>query len=346
MNHKIDPDLYLDETNEIRGYELRHRNHTASQGRLPRGQRQRAKFITDLVEHAAKAPADLAQAFAPTFSPSPHERMWTFNALERFYNQKVITDVLRKDKGGKEANVYCCPADPATGFDLLAAKIYRPRMFRNLRNDARYRQGRAVRDEEGKVTRASREMRAIQNNTRFGKVLRQSSWQSNEYLLLQTLHHAGVDVPEPVASGHEAILMEYIGDSYTAAPNLNQVTLSRSEARRVFDRLVENLALMLACHCIHADLSAYNVLYWQGQATIIDFPQAVDPRHNPDGVPLFARDVLRICQYFSRYAITPDPDALTNDLWSRYQRTNALDAGFEPPEDDDDDEVDEEENEI
>jgi RIO kinase 1 len=326
MNHKIDPDLYLDEADTRHGYKLRHKNH-ANQG-----QRQRAKFLAELVEHPAKAPVDLAQGFVPTFSPSEHERLWTLNSLEAFYNQNIITDVLRKDKGGKEANVYCCPAGPSTGFELLAAKIYRPSMFRNLRNDARYRQGRAVRDEDGKVTRASREMRAIQNNTRFGKVLRQSSWQANEYQILQVLHQAGADVPEPIASGHEAILMEYIGDIHTSAPNLNQVSLSRVEAQQLFDRLVENLALMLACHCIHADFSAYNVLYWQGRAMIIDFPQAVDPRRNPDGVPLFTRDVQRLCQYFARYAITPNPLILANDLWSQYQRVNALNAGFEPDE--------------
>jgi RIO kinase 1 len=332
MNHKIDPDLYLDDADTGPGNQLRHKNH-ANQSRLPRSQRQRAKFLAELAEHPAKSPVDLSQGFTPTFSPSEHERLWTLNSLEAFYNQKIITDVLRKDKGGKEANVYCCPADPSTGFNLLAAKIYRPRMFRSLRNDARYRQGRAVRDEEGKVTRASREMRAIQNNTRFGKVLRQSSWQANEYQILQVLHQAGADVPEPIASGHEAILMEYIGDLQTSAPNLNQVSLNRSEARKLFDRLVKNLALMLANHCIHSDLSAYNVLYWQGCATIIDFPQAVDPRHNPDGLPLFTRDVQRLCQYFSRYGITPNPFALVNDLWSQYQRVNALDAGYESDED-------------
>ena len=36
--------------------------------------------------------------------------------------------------------------DPATGLEFLAAKIYRPRMFRSLSNDALYRQGREQRD--------------------------------------------------------------------------------------------------------------------------------------------------------------------------------------------------------
>ena len=42
----------------------------------------------------------------------------------------------------KEASVYRCRATSAAGGRMLAAKVYRPRMFRNLRNDKMYRQGK------------------------------------------------------------------------------------------------------------------------------------------------------------------------------------------------------------
>mgnify|MGYP000925870685 CR=1 FL=1 len=60
----------------------------------------------------------------------------------------IITDVLHQVKGGKEATVYCCAAHPSTGVDLIAAKVYRPREFRQLRNDAQYRQGRRILSDE------------------------------------------------------------------------------------------------------------------------------------------------------------------------------------------------------
>ena len=53
--------------------------------------------------------------------------------------------------------------------------------------------------------------------------------------------------------------------------------LEQSEAQALFERLLQNLEIMLGCQRVHADLSAYNVLYWEGQLKIIDFPQAVDP---------------------------------------------------------------------
>ena len=44
---------------------------------------------------------------------------------------------------------------------------------------------------------------------------------------------------------------------------------------------MRNVELMLSLGRIHGDLSAYNVLYWQGEVKIIDFPQAIEPATNP-----------------------------------------------------------------
>ncbi len=294
---------------------------------LPAGKADRVKYLADLVEVNEKVEIDLQQNFQPTFSSSSHERFWILNYLESFYNDQVISDVLWKVKGGKEANVYCCAAHPSTGLELIAAKIYRPRMFRNLRNDARYRQGREIRDESGKETRNRREILAMNKNTRFGKHLRHISWLEAEYLTLEMLYKVGANVPKPVAHGDNVIMMEYIGDRNTPAPALNQVSLQPAQARELFDRLVANLSIMLNNHCVHADFSAYNVLYWDNDFRIIDFPQAVDPRHNPDAGELFARDVERICQYFARYGIRQNAASLAADLWAKFERVNALDAG-------------------
>ncbi len=144
---KIDPDQYIDHNFE-QTFETRHERREKlhyKKGHAPRGRDERMEYVADLLEHAEKAPVDVAQHFAPTFSSSGHEQYWILNYLEPFYLDHVITDVLGKVKGGKEANVYCCSAHASTGLSLVAAKIYRPRMFRNLRNDSRYRLGRDTR---------------------------------------------------------------------------------------------------------------------------------------------------------------------------------------------------------
>jgi RIO kinase 1 len=75
---------------------------------------------------------------------------------------------------------------------------------------------------------------------------------------------------------------------------------------------------MLAHDRVHGDLSAYNVLYWNGQATIIDLPQAVDPYANPEAFFLLHRDIERLCEYFDRYGVKSNPGQITRDLWARY----------------------------
>ena len=46
---------------------------------------------------------------------SKHEVEWILTYLGGFYDDHLITDVLRRVKGGKEATVYCCLAPPGIG---------------------------------------------------------------------------------------------------------------------------------------------------------------------------------------------------------------------------------------
>lgn len=258
------------------------------------------------------------EAFTPSLGSSRHEREWIFTYLSGYYENQLLIDVLRRVKGGKEANVYMCQAHPNVGVDLLAAKLYRPRLFRNLKNDARYRDRRSVLDDHGKMVTNRGELRALAGGTSFGQELRQTSWLQHEYQTLQLLHAAGISVPMPVSSGENTILMEYIGEIDRPAPSLVETTLSPSQARRTFDHLIDSVERMLVQSRIHADLSAYNVLFWDNKPVIIDFPQAVDPRQNPDAWPIFARDVERLCQHFSRYGIRTKALSLAHSIWDRH----------------------------
>ena len=42
---------------------------------------------------------------------------------------------------------------------------------------------------------------------------------------------------------------------------------------------------------MHADLSAYNLLWWEGRLVAIDLPQAVELTTNTDAYDLLHRDV-------------------------------------------------------
>ena len=175
----------------------------------------------------------------------------------------------------------------------------------------------------------------MQRRTRFGKQFLHASWIRYELSALQNLHAAGADVPQPFASASNAILMDYIGDEYTTAPTLNTVKLSRNEADRLFERVLHNIRIMLSNEIIHGDLSAYNILYWDGEITLIDFPQVVNPYRNRSALDIFTRDITRICDYFSHQGLDLDPHQLTMDLWFNHFQHSPEEMFYEVEEDED-----------
>ena len=263
------------------------------------------------------------QQYRPTFNPtllaSRRDAPWVLSSLEPFYNQQLIMDVLHEAHSGKEATVYCCEAHPSTGVKYLAAKVYRPRMFRSLRNDAIYRFSRVQRDEQGQAEHGnSRRGSAATRKSERGRAAQVASWIEYEYQTQRLLYTHGANVPRPFGQVGNAVLMEYIGNAGEPGSRLSDVELEQEEAEPLFECILRNIELALCHSRIHGDLSAYNVLYWQGAVTVIDFAQAVDPYHNSDVFSLLARDVERMCQYFARYGVKGDAHELARKLWTRH----------------------------
>jgi RIO kinase 1 len=121
--------------------------------------------------------------------------------------------------------------------------------------------------------------------------------------------------------GENAILMTYVGDRSRPAPVLHAVSLSPQEAAPLCDEVLRNIELMLAHGMIHGDLSAYNILYWEGKVTLIDFPQVTMSESNHNAYRIFQRDVQRVCDYFAMQGVERDAGAIVRRLWSRYVRT-------------------------
>ncbi|MGZ6515840.1 MAG: serine protein kinase RIO [Actinomycetota bacterium] len=233
--------------------------------------------------------------------------------FESLYATGIITEVLGALKSGKEATVYVCRAERArAGADLVAAKVYRARTKRDFRNAAVYDDGRQFLED--------RVRRAVKTKTRFGREAEAGRWTYREWERLTQLFAAGVAVPEPIGVSDGVIVMAYLGDEDRAAPRLRDVALPKDQAERAFRWLLYDIELMLGANVVHADLSPYNILWWDGKATIIDLPQAVDPRFNRSARMLLERDVANVCTYFSRMSVNADPRRIANDLWRRFLR--------------------------
>ncbi len=261
---------------------------------------------------------EISREFKFTYKAARFEEAWLLDSLVNVAEYNWISDVLHKVKVGKEASVYLCRSGSAIQTPYVAAKIYRPRSLRNLKNDSQYREGRADLDEDGSVLWKEADVNAIIKRTTYGEEVRHRSWMAYEFKTLEMLHEAGADVPKPYAIEKNTILMDYIGDLSAPAPTLSTIRLDKDEVLPLFERVIRNVDLLLANQRIHGDLSAYNILYWDGEITLIDFPQVVQPESNPAAWTIFLRDVTRVCQYFASQGIKRDARKLATDLWTSH----------------------------
>jgi RIO kinase 1 len=233
-------------------------------------------------------------------------------SIEHFLDEGLIERVIRPIKGGKEASVHLCRANPrTTGEDLAALKIYHPLDRRDFRDESLYRDGEWIKERRIRV--------ALEKRTRFGREVQGGIWVNREWETLKTLSDAGVPVPRPIEATERAILMTYVGDEDAAAPQLHRHDPSGpAETEDLLDQCLRAVERMLFHDVVHGDLSPYNVLVWDGRIWVIDLPQAVDPRKNRHAESLLTRDVSRICDHFARRGTVRDGEAFARDLWTSW----------------------------
>ncbi len=224
-------------------------------------------------------------------------------------------------KTGKEAEVFLVERVAPDGRScLLAHKRYRPREVThkgeleqlgfqraaNFVNDRAYRDGRSF--------AKSRDRRAAAKKTRHGRSMLRQDWPNNEFAMLERLTGAGVAVPFPVARTDDGLLMQYIGDRAMAAPRLVHAGLRSSHVQRAASQLIENLRRMVEAGVVHADLSVFNLLWWEDVLWIIDVPQAVDIGTNSQAMEFLHRDIGNVGEWFRGKGVAFDVDDVFSDL--------------------------------
>lgn len=230
-------------------------------------------------------------------------------------------EVLGLLKTGKEAEVFIVERSTLDGSRsaLLAHKRYRPTKVgkgeieglgftrsRTFTNDGLYHEGRRL--------RFTRDQRAVERMTDYGKRLLAERWPGQELDTLRQAYEAGATVPYPVEFTGDGMLMQLIGDAGGAAPRLVNARLSDDELAAAYDQLLEELSALTRASLVHADLSPFNVLWWQDRLWLIDFPQAVDLVNNPHGFDMLHHDVVTMCTWFARRGIQSDGEEVFASL--------------------------------
>ena len=140
-------------------------------------------------------------------------------------------------------------------------------------------------------------------------------WVESEWKHLNTLFDAGVAVPKPYLNSADGILMDYFGDADFPASRLIHCQLDPDEWSRLLESLLEDVELMLEENLVHGDLSAYNILYHAGEYRIIDVPQAIDTRIQPDGRNLLERDLNNLAKFFRKRDVDLDVEHTLSRMW-------------------------------
>jgi RIO kinase 1 len=235
------------------------------------------------------------------------------NQFEHFFDEGLIESVLRPIKSGKEASVHLCRANPrTTGEELVALKAYHPLDRRDFRDESMYRDGEWIKERRVRV--------ALQKKTRFGREVQGMIWVDREWEAMHALSAGGAPVPRPIERTADAILMTYIGDEAFAAPQLRSYGVTDAEdAHALLDQVLRAIERMLFLNVVHGDLSPYNVLVWNGLVTVIDLPQAVDPRKNRHAREFLERDVERVCAWASHHGVQRPSARIAADLWTGWE---------------------------
>ena len=229
--------------------------------------------------------------------------------LQPLLEDGLIDDVTRQLMSGKEAMVFVVTC----GDEVRCAKVYKEANKRSFRQSVDYT--------EGRKTKNSRQARAMQKGSKYGRESQEAAWQSAEVDALYRLANAGVRVPTPYNFYEGVLLMELVtGDDGNAAPRLNDVELSAETAREYHAFLINQVVRMLVAGIVHGDLSEFNILVGSDGPVIIDLPQAVDAAGNNHAKDMLVRDVTNLANYFGQFAPELLKTQYAKEIWALYER--------------------------
>lgn len=234
--------------------------------------------------------------------------MKTPDGLQPLIEDGVIDEVIRPLKSGKEATVYLV----RSGTEIRCAKVYRNIGQRSFQKRAHYQEGRKV--------RGSRQARAMNKGSRFGRKEQESAWKNAEVAALYQLVAAGVRVPKPIGYFNDVLIMELVTDAHgDPAPRLGEISLSAGTAREYHSFLMQQVVRMLSIGLIHGDLSEFNVLVGPDGPVIIDLPQVVNASGNNAALAMLERDVNNIRGTLGQFAPELLETEYAREMWSLFE---------------------------
>lgn len=230
----------------------------------------------------------------PSTGSDPNSK-FTNADLNKLSKMGFLDELLSGIKTGKEGSVFL--GRNAEGF--VAVKVYTDLRVRSFKRDELYREGRFIGD--------ARIEKAIAQGSHRGIDAHQALWVQEEFRQMKHLYEHGVRVPKSIAVNGTALIMEFIGDEHgNPAPRISDLKLDPADAEEAFRQAVENLKRIVKAGRVHGDYSTFNILWHNGTAIVIDFPQVMEYKNNPNAKAFLVRDVQSLCKSFRKQGVRAD----------------------------------------
>ncbi|MEM0200951.1 MAG: RIO1 family regulatory kinase/ATPase [Candidatus Micrarchaeaceae archaeon] len=205
----------------------------------------------------------------------------TLITLSKFFNHRIISEVLHIISTGKEADVYLAKSGSFVEKPFVSVKIFRVSTS-SFHKRINYMYG------DSRVGRLNKKMSYIVN-----------VWCKKEFGNLKLANELGASVPKPIKAINNILAMEFIGDN-EGIPALMLKDAELVNPKNILFKILENVLILYNGKLVHSDLSEYNILLTDTQDIyLIDFGQAVIEGH-PKFNEFLARDLSTILNYFSR----------------------------------------------
>lgn len=245
-------------------------------------------------KHKLKGKQSVTQLVSRAENADPNSKFENAD-LNELSKMGFLDELISGIKTGKEASVFL--GKNSEGF--VAVKVYTDLRVRSFKRDASYRKGRFIGD--------SRIEKAIKQGSEQGLNAHQILWVQEEFRQMKHLYGHGVTVPKAIAVNGISLIMEFIGDENgNPAPRISDLKMEKDEAEEAFRQSVHNLKLIVRSGRVHGDYSTFNILWHNEKAIVIDFPQVMEFKHNPNANAFLERDARSLCKSFRKKGVIAD----------------------------------------
>lgn len=243
-------------------------------------------------KHKLKGKQTITQLISGAENASYPNSKFKDSDLNALSKMGFLDELISGIKTGKEASVFL--GKNSEGF--VAVKMYTDLRVRSFKRDESYREGRFIGD--------ARIQKAIEQGSEKGLDAHQILWVQEEFRQMKHLHQQGVNVPKAIAVSGISLIMEFIGDEHgDPAPRISDLKMEKEGAEEAFRQSVQNLKLIVRSGRVHGDYSTFNILWHKEKAVVIDFPQVIEFKHNPNAHAFLTRDVHSLCKSFRKQGV-------------------------------------------